>query len=192
MSEKDDGLWLHQQHGDLVDKMLDKRASAEELATLDAIRAALDKWETDIHDAFARGRADAQAEHEQQAREAVLLDCGSSSCRFAPRPLTGMRTNGGCYCFERAGVGPSAVKAAHDMLPELLALRVEVARWRGTAANEMIREAVLRERELADDILMHAHHDVTPGWVCIPVGEWGEIERRLIRARTSQGEGTQS
>jgi hypothetical protein len=34
------------------------------------------------------------AEHEM-----ITLDCGDNSCLFAPRPLTGMRTNGGCRCF---------------------------------------------------------------------------------------------
>jgi hypothetical protein len=27
-----------------------------------------------------------------------MTDCGDSSCRYAPRPLRGMRTNGGCRC----------------------------------------------------------------------------------------------
>jgi hypothetical protein len=31
--------------------------------------------------------------------EMIILDCGDNSCVFAPRPLTGMRTNGGCRCF---------------------------------------------------------------------------------------------
>jgi hypothetical protein len=27
-------------------------------------------------------------------------DCGSNSCRYAVKPKTGMRTNGGCKCDE--------------------------------------------------------------------------------------------
>lgn len=30
---------------------------------------------------------------------ASTLDCGDNSCYFAPRPLRGMRTNGGCRCI---------------------------------------------------------------------------------------------
>lgn len=29
-----------------------------------------------------------------------MPDCGCSSCRYAPRPRRGMRTNGGCRCDE--------------------------------------------------------------------------------------------
>lgn len=35
-------------------------------------------------------------------------------------------------------------------------------------------------REVADDILLHAHTDVLAGWVCIPIGEWeGGLKERL-------------
>ena len=30
----------------------------------------------------------------------IELDCGDNSCIFAPKPMTGMRTNGGCRCFK--------------------------------------------------------------------------------------------
>lgn len=53
------------------------------------------------------------------------LDCGDNSCRFA-KNRGGMRTNGGCRCFENAGFGPSAVGAALQMLPEITRLRAEV------------------------------------------------------------------
>jgi hypothetical protein len=36
-----------------------------------------------------------------------LLDCGDSSCRFNVAGAGGMRTNGGCTCFER----PSSASA---------------------------------------------------------------------------------
>jgi len=35
-------------------------------------------------------------------------------------------------------------------------------------------------RAVVEDILMHLHGDVAPGWVCIPIGEWeGSIRPRL-------------
>ena len=35
-------------------------------------------------------------------------------------------------------------------------------------------------RDVVEDILMHLHGDVAPGWVCIPIGEWaGSIRPRL-------------
>lgn len=61
-------------------------------------------------------------------------DCGDNSCLFVDRSKpTGMRTNGGCRCFRKAGFADSATQAARQMLPELLDLRAEVGR--GTAAN---------------------------------------------------------
>lgn len=32
----------------------------------------------------------------------MILDCGDSSCNYAPLPLTGMRTNGGCRCMDKS------------------------------------------------------------------------------------------
>lgn len=62
------------------------------------------------------------------------IDCGDNSCRFATnRKRGGMRTNGGCRCFEKAGFGPSAVSAALQMLPEITRLRAEVESWRRVA-----------------------------------------------------------
>lgn len=60
------------------------------------------------------------------------IDCGDNSCRFATN-RGGMRTNGGCRCFENAGFGPSAVGAALKMLPEITRLRAEVESWRRVA-----------------------------------------------------------
>ena len=57
------------------------------------------------------------------------IDCGDNSCRFATN-RGGMRTNGGCRCFENAGFGPSAVSAALQMLPEITRLRAEVEKLR--------------------------------------------------------------
>ncbi len=52
--------------------------------------------------------------------EAIELDCGDNSCYFS-KDKTGMRTNGGCCCFENAGFSRSAIKSAYDMLPKFLA-----------------------------------------------------------------------
>lgn len=54
-----------------------------------------------------------------------VIDCGDNSCFFAPQK-GGMRTNGGCRCFENAGFGRSATAAAHKMLPELVKLRADL------------------------------------------------------------------
>lgn len=55
----------------------------------------------------------------------VDLDCGDNSCRFA-KVRGGMRTNGGCGCFEKAGYSRSAIKSAEQMLLDVLALRARV------------------------------------------------------------------
>lgn len=48
------------------------------------------------------------------------LDCGDNSCHFA-KNKTGMRTNGGCRCLERAGVrSRSLVAGAIELLPKYL------------------------------------------------------------------------
>ena len=52
-------------------------------------------------------------------------DCGDSSCLFAEKK-TGMRTNGGCRCFDHAGFSKDVMKSARLMLPELLYLRERV------------------------------------------------------------------
>ena len=68
--------------------------------------------------------------HEQaEGGLTVDIDCGDNSCRFATN-RGGMRTNGGCRCFENAGFGPSAVGAALKMLPEITRLRAEVEKLR--------------------------------------------------------------
>lgn len=54
------------------------------------------------------------------------LDCGDNSCMFAINK-GGMRTNGGCRCFENAGFHRSSIKSAMEILPEILALRAENA-----------------------------------------------------------------
>ncbi len=69
----------------------------------------------------------------------MIIDCGDSGCRFAPTK-TGMRTNGGCSCYERAGFHPSAVLAAKEMLPELLRLRSRLADFE--LAAEEVRAAL--------------------------------------------------
>ena len=71
------------------------------------------------------------------------LDCGDNSCYFA-KTKGGMRTNGGCRCFDAAGFSKSLTSAAREMLPELLSLRAEVERL--TEQN-----AILRKQEALKD-----------------------------------------
>lgn len=52
------------------------------------------------------------------------LDCGDNSCYFKKTP-GGMRTNGGCRCFDSAGYSRLFVESAKQMLPELLKLKQE-------------------------------------------------------------------
>jgi hypothetical protein len=52
--------------------------------------------------------------------EALNLDCGDNSCRFA-RKRGGMRTNGGCRCIESRKPGAvSRIAAAHRAALALL------------------------------------------------------------------------
>lgn len=53
-------------------------------------------------------------------------DCGDNSCYFATSK-GGMRTNGGCRCFSKAGFSKGMHAAAREMLLEILKLRAEVA-----------------------------------------------------------------
>lgn len=65
---------------------------------------------------------DREADH-----EAEELDCGDNSCHFA-KNKTGMRTNGGCRCFYRAGLrSRSLVACAVEILPKYLALESSLA-----------------------------------------------------------------
>lgn len=59
---------------------------------------------------------------EEMAKEVIELDCGDNSCHFA-KDKGGMRTNGGCRCFQAAGFHKSPTASAYQMLPELLRLR---------------------------------------------------------------------
>ena len=54
----------------------------------------------------------------------MMLDCGDSGCYFA-KNKGGMRTNGGCRCFESAGFSKGMHAAAREMLLEVLKLRSE-------------------------------------------------------------------
>lgn len=54
------------------------------------------------------------------------IDCGDNSCLFAKNKV-GMRTNGGCSCFENAGFSRSQVRSAQQMLPEILLLRSKLS-----------------------------------------------------------------
>lgn len=50
------------------------------------------------------------------------LDCGDNSCYFAEEK-TGMRTNGGCRCFLKAGFSKSLVSAAVELLPKYVKMQ---------------------------------------------------------------------
>jgi len=65
-----------------------------------------------------------------ESLEVSALDCGDNSCLFA-KNKGGMRTNGGCRCFELHGFERSQVRSAQLMLPEILRLRAELAQARG-------------------------------------------------------------
>ncbi len=56
----------------------------------------------------------------------IVLDCGDNSCHFA-KEKTGMRTNGGCRCFDLAGIkSRSLVYDAIELLPKYLATRQQL------------------------------------------------------------------
>lgn len=69
------------------------------------------------------------------------LDCGDNSCVFAVKK-GGMRTNGGCGCFQNAGFSSSVIRSAHQMLPEILNLREQV-----TALEDELTELKLCPQE---------------------------------------------
>lgn len=54
-----------------------------------------------------------------------ILDCGDNSCYFK-KSSGGMRTNGGCRCFENAGYSRSATGAAYVLLPEVIQLKEQI------------------------------------------------------------------
>ena len=58
----------------------------------------------------------------QKVSEVVAkMDCGDSSCLFAVKK-GGMRTNGGCTCFDRGPNGQLVATLLIEMLPDLLEL----------------------------------------------------------------------
>ena len=69
--------------------------------------------------------SDKQTTAPEDQREAEL-DCGDSSCQFA-KNKGGMRTNGGCTCYEKQGFHRSAIRSAQLMLPEIVRLRAQLA-----------------------------------------------------------------
>ena len=82
------------------------------------------------------------------------MDCGDNSCRYAPRPRTGMRTNGGCRChYDRPAleVAQKAVRLAHSARQmdgqagalERFEAEVKVA----SMVEKFVAAAVLAERE---------------------------------------------
>jgi hypothetical protein len=115
------------------------------------------------------------AEHEQAAQDAVI-DCGDNSCIFKPSGAGGMRTNGGCRCYERAGFGASAVEAARKMLPEVLRLRREVS-----VAKREERERVTA---IFLDEMQQAHEEQAahPHAKCINLLEEQHLVNESLRA----------
>lgn len=118
---------------------------------------------------------DHYAEHEQAAQDAVI-DCGDNSCIFKPSGAGGMRTNGGCRCYERAGFGASAVEAARKMLPEVLRLRREVS-----VAKREERERVTA---IFLDEMQQAHEEQAahPHAKCINLLEEQHLVNESLRA----------
>jgi hypothetical protein len=86
------------------------------------------------------------------------IDCGDNSCEFVKSgERGGMRTNGGCGCLENAGFSRSSVKAAREMLPELLTLRLAVAALErvvnATQHTPFIPDGVIQEcRDVLEEI----------------------------------------
>lgn len=115
------------------------------------------------------------AEHEQAAQDAVI-DCGDNSCIFKPSGAGGMRTNGGCRCYERAGFGASAVGAARKMLPEVLRLRREVSVAR-REERELVTAIFLDEMQQ-----VHEEQAAHPHARCINLLEEQHLVNEKLRA----------
>ena len=77
-------------------------------------------------------------ELERKLREATW-DCGDSSCMFAPRPLRGQRTNGGCRCLINAGQPSSLVRAIPTMTKLIVALEKALRDLTNNAGSLMPR-----------------------------------------------------
>ena len=73
------------------------------------------------------------------------IDCGDNSCMFA-KHKGGMRTNGGCRCFENAGFVRSATRSAYQMLPEVLSLRARCAELEAQNAKLSLANQFHREQ----------------------------------------------
>ena len=103
----------------------------------------------------------------ERVKQPVELDCGDNSCVFA-KNRGGMRTNGGCRCFDHVTPSRSTIKAAHEMLPELLALRKEVAFFR-QAVPELARrlkaaiELLRNEAHISDKYIMMLEKPIEEG-----------------------------
>jgi hypothetical protein len=106
---------------------LAREYAREEAELMDTYRAHEDSFKAGW-DACARNGnpTPLPEEAEKEARE-LELDCGDNSCLFA-KSKGGMRTNGGCSCYEKHGFHRSAVLAAKQMLPEIIRLRREAGR----------------------------------------------------------------
>lgn len=146
-----------------MDRLLDFVAKLRELAQLHEERAQRtpdpiwrNRWESASNAVagVARDLATLLTEHTQPAPESVaaetaaldaVIDCGDNACLFKQPGASGMRTNGGCSCFERAGYSRSTIKAVRQMLPEVLRLRRQVAE--SVTAESEYQRGVREERE---------------------------------------------
>ncbi len=73
------------------------------------------------------------------------LDCGDNSCYFA-KNKTGMRTNHGCRCFDKAGLRTrSTVAAAIEMLPKYLAMQAQLTQLRAELEEAKANLALAQE-----------------------------------------------
>lgn len=94
------------------------------------------------------------------------IDCGDNSCQFATSK-GGMRTNGGCTCYEKAGFHRSAIRSAQLMLPEIRRLReaLQESQARESRAREEGRlEGIAEERaksELLDKFVKRLAKNAT-------------------------------
>ncbi len=79
------------------------------------------------------------------------LDCGDNSCYFA-KNKTGMRTNHGCRCFDKAGLRTrSTVAAAIEMLPKYLAMQAQLTQLRAELeVSQKLTDLAIKNYDSAD------------------------------------------
>lgn len=113
----------------------------------------------------------------QKVSEVVAkMDCGDSSCRFA-KSRRGMRTNGGCTCFDRPNCRLAMI-AVIDALPALLqaARERDAIKYAYERADEEV-VAMKIERDEAVRLLAKLYHDYNSTFT---VGAWDEHLRKFV------------